>query len=47
MHLPDALAAKLVNALAARDLQQFRDALVKKGLGGIQSIVPAAPSRPR
>ena len=31
-HLPDALAAKLVNALTARDLQQFRDALVKKGL---------------
>ena len=32
VHLPDALAAKMVNALAARDLQQFRDALVKKGL---------------
>jgi hypothetical protein len=31
-HLPDTLAAKLVTALAARDLQRFRDSQLAKGL---------------
>jgi integrase len=32
VHLPDALAEKLVGTLTARDLQRFRDAQIKKGL---------------
>jgi integrase len=32
VHLPDALADKLVGTLTARDLQRFRDAQIKKGL---------------
>jgi integrase len=31
-HLPDTLAAKLLTALAARDLQRFRDSQLAKGL---------------
>jgi integrase len=31
-YLPDALADKLVGTLTARDLQRFRDVLIKKGL---------------
>jgi integrase len=32
VHLPDALADKLVGTLTARDLQRFRDAQIKRGL---------------